>query len=370
MKDKSSSQSIGIKQIADALGISIGSVDRALHGRAGVSPATRDRVLKMAARLDYKPNIAARNLKLNRHIRIGIFLPKQIASFFDPLRAGIREAYREATGANIELTLHSYPHIGEGDITCLQKHNWQQFDGIIIAPGNPADLNEIAQSADKQAKPIVFVATDAPRIPHLSSIAVEAGTSGGIAAELLGQLIPHESSVITITGDLRIQDHVDKLRGFAAGLAVHSPHLSLLPAIESHESPGDAHRAALRLLRQHTDLSGIYINTANSIPVLRAVEECGKLGKIRIIATDLFPELADLIESGNVFATLNQRPHTQGKLAFECLSRYLVSRIAPRRKIRLTPHIVLRSNLSLMMDSLTSPASLPPVLEAGPFGTS
>ena len=79
----------GIKELADALGISIGTVDRALHGRNGVSPKTRDRVLKMARKLNYTPNLAARNLKLNRHVRIGAFLPEQIASFFDPLKAGI-----------------------------------------------------------------------------------------------------------------------------------------------------------------------------------------------------------------------------------------------------------------------------------------
>lgn len=85
----------GIRQIADALSISIGTVDRALHARSGVSPKTRDRVLKMAAKLQYSPNVAARNLRLNRHLRVGVFLPEQIASFFDILREGIREAAEE-----------------------------------------------------------------------------------------------------------------------------------------------------------------------------------------------------------------------------------------------------------------------------------
>ncbi|HLY64073.1 MAG TPA: helix-turn-helix domain-containing protein, partial [Chloroflexota bacterium] len=54
----------GIKEIAKALGISIGTVDRALHGRAGISPQTRAKVLRMADKLNYRPNIAARSLKL------------------------------------------------------------------------------------------------------------------------------------------------------------------------------------------------------------------------------------------------------------------------------------------------------------------
>jgi hypothetical protein len=42
---------IGIKDIAKALGISIGTVDRAIHSRGGINPITKERVLKMAQTL-------------------------------------------------------------------------------------------------------------------------------------------------------------------------------------------------------------------------------------------------------------------------------------------------------------------------------
>jgi LacI family transcriptional regulator len=342
----------GIKELADALGISIGTVDRALHGRNGVSPQTRDRVLKMARKLNYTPNLAARNLKLNRHVRIGVFLPQQIASFFDPLKAGIRAASHGTTGATVEVVFHSFPRLGEGDLDAMERHDWRQFDGIIMAPGNPARLNSISRIAEEENKTIVYVATDAARTHRLASIAVESAVSGGIAAELLGQIIRENRTVVAITGDLKIQDHAEKLRGFAASLAILSPHLRLLPAIESHESPEDAHKSALLLLERNPDLGGIYINTANSMPVMRALDESGRLGRVQVIATDLFPEMEHLIEAGHVFASLHQRPFTQGKMAFEILSRYLVNGSAPRRIVRLAPHIVLRSNLALFMDSL------------------
>ena len=53
----------GIKDIAKALGISIGTVDRAIHSRGGINPITKERVLKMAQTLRYKPNLAARYLE-------------------------------------------------------------------------------------------------------------------------------------------------------------------------------------------------------------------------------------------------------------------------------------------------------------------
>jgi hypothetical protein len=74
-------KSSGIKDIARTLGISIGTVDRALHDRSGVSPKTKARVLQMAARLGYKPNLAAQALKLNRRVRVAVILPRPIACF-------------------------------------------------------------------------------------------------------------------------------------------------------------------------------------------------------------------------------------------------------------------------------------------------
>jgi LacI family transcriptional regulator len=353
MKEETSGGRAGIKQIADSLRISIGTVDRALHDRLGVSAKTRDRVLKMAQKLNYSPNLAARNLKLNRHFRIGVFLPEQIASFFNPLREGIKSAANGSAGTAAEVVFHSYPRLREGDVKAMETHDWRQFDGVILAPGNPQRLSRICRNAEQENKPLVFVATDAGRMNRLSSITVESAVSGGIAAQLLGQIVRPHKAVVAITGDLKIQDHAEKLRGFAASLATLAPQLHMLPAIESHESPKDARRAALKLIASSPNLGGIYINTANSIPVIQALEESGHLGKVQVIATDLFPEMAQLIKSGQVFATLNQRPFTQGRMAFEILSRFLVSGVPPSRTVRLAPHIVLRSNLVLFMDGLS-----------------
>lgn len=351
MKSDERNKPAGIKEIADALHISIGTVDRALHDRPGVSARTRDRVLKMAQKLKYKPNIAARSLRLNRHLRIGVFLPREISFFFDTLRDGIR-VEAERAGASVDLEFYEYPLLGVGDVEAMKKADWQSFDGIILAPAEPERLMEITRAASQAAKPIVFVATDAPRLPRQASISTDAYVSGGIAADLLGRFINEESSVALFTGSLRVEDHAEKLRGFAASLATLSSHLTLLPVVETHESPQEAYKEAMALLKSQRRLRGIYVNTANSIPVMRAIRESQRLGKISVVTTDLFPELAALIESGHVAASLYQRPFTQGRLAFEALYQCLNNSSQPKLVTRLAPHIVLRSNLVLFADTL------------------
>lgn len=352
MNDKNSKPA-GIKEIATALGISIGTVDRALHGRPGVSAKTRAKVLKMADSLSYRPNLAARSLKLNRRLRIAVHLPEQIASFFDALRDGIRAAAEATHGLTVDLEFRTFPRLGEGDAELLEKDLDRDHDGIILTPGNPAVIEPLIRHFAQRGTPVICVASDAPRTERIAGISVDGMASGGIAAELLSRTIQKEGSVGTITGSLSTLDHSAKLRGFAATLATLAPHLSLIPAIESHERPNEAYQAALALLSRSPKPSGLYISTANSLPVLRALEEQKCLDQMQIVTTDLFPELVPFIESGKVVATIYQRPFTQGKSAFETLVRYLLEGVRPDSSTRLAPHIVLRSNLHLFLSRVT-----------------
>jgi LacI family transcriptional regulator len=342
----------GIKEIADALGISIGTVDRALHGRSGISPETHAKVVKMAAKLNYKPNVAARSLKLNRRLRFAVHLPEQIACFFDPVREGVASAAEAALGAQVKLDFRTYPRLGEGDTETLEEDMKENYDGFILTAGNQSRIDPLLRRLAERNISVVCVASDAPRSPRLATVSVDASISGGIAAELLARTVPRGGTIVPITGDLNTQDHIEKLRGFAGTLATFAPHLQLLPSIESHDSSEEAYKKTLALLRRKPRPDGIYINTANSLPVLRALKEQDLLGKVQVVTTDLFAELIPLIESGAVLATLNQRPFTQGRLAFEVLFRFLVEGIRPQTVTRLAPHIVLRSNLSLFSQQL------------------
>ena len=346
----------GIKDLAKALGISIGTVDRALHARPGVNAVTRSRVLKMAQKLGYRPNLAARNLKLNRRLRIAVQMPSEIASFFQPLMKGVRLA-AEALGSGITLEVATYPRLGQGDVALLKEALKQDFDGFLITPGDPAAVQPLIQEIAQRSTPVVCVASDAPRSERLGSVTVDAFVSGSLAAELLAQTVPGNGQVAVLTGELSTFDHAEKLRGFAATLATLAPHLTLLPVSEGHENPGEAYAQTRKLLARKPLPCGIYVNTANSMPVMRALEEHGAVGKIKVITTDLFPTLVPLIESGAILATLYQRPETQGRMAFDMLVRYLLEGLHPAAQVRLAPHIIMRSNLPLFLDRIISARS-------------
>src|SRR5260370_28643740 len=77
----------GVQKIAELAKVSIGTVDRALHNRPGISEATRKKVLRIAKKLAYTPHPAARILSVgSANLRIGVCIPEAIHLFYDVIR--------------------------------------------------------------------------------------------------------------------------------------------------------------------------------------------------------------------------------------------------------------------------------------------
>ncbi|MCQ4041623.1 LacI family DNA-binding transcriptional regulator [Streptantibioticus rubrisoli] len=89
-----------IKDIARRAGVSQSAVSFALNDRPGVSPATRERVRRVAEQLGWQPSTAARALSGEGAATVGLVLARPartlgVESFFLRLVSGVQEALAE-----------------------------------------------------------------------------------------------------------------------------------------------------------------------------------------------------------------------------------------------------------------------------------
>jgi LacI family transcriptional regulator len=105
------------------------SVSRAINNRPKVSSETRERILKFAQKLDYRPNRYARALTTNRSYLIGIVVPDMMHSFFAELSRGIEATTRAAGYQNLICNTEEDPVVELGEVSALLNHT----DGLIIA---------------------------------------------------------------------------------------------------------------------------------------------------------------------------------------------------------------------------------------------
>ncbi len=84
---------IRIKDIARLADVSVGTVDRVLHGRTGVSEASRKRVEEILKQLDYQPNMYASALASNKKYLFVCLLPQhKEGDYWTDVELGMKRA--------------------------------------------------------------------------------------------------------------------------------------------------------------------------------------------------------------------------------------------------------------------------------------
>jgi LacI family transcriptional regulator len=339
-----------LRDIAKALGVSIGSVHRALHDNPGVSPMTKMKVLQMAGTLGYRPNLAARYLSSKKTLRISVNTLKGTTSFWDEVRAGIRQAAASILLENIELDFRTYPCLGKGEEEAFESAIRDKVDGIITFPSRPQILLPWIRRASRARIPVVCVGTDAAGSGRLGIVAIDTLASGSIAADLMGRFLNGQEGSIAVTlFDMAITEHAEKYAAFEDTLRSFYPKLHLLEPIEDHDMESEAYAKCLKLFETCPDLCGVYVTTEASIPVLNAARDANVLQRLTIIATDLFLDLVPQIRSGAVAATIYQRPRSQGQIAFRMLHEFLLEGVSQSHQVALVPHLVMRGNLDFFL---------------------
>ena len=144
MKSKRS----GIPRIAELAGVSIGTVDRALHGRPGINDETRQRVLDIAKKIGYRPNLAARSLSTGKRVRIGVCVPQEIRYFYNEMWEGINEEVRRYSDRGVEFVLHAIPELGKGERQAFRTILESDVRGIVLTPGVPEAMTPLIDSAE------------------------------------------------------------------------------------------------------------------------------------------------------------------------------------------------------------------------------
>ena len=341
----------GIHLIAKLAQVSIGTVDRALHGRAGISDSTRQRILQIAQQVRYTPNLAARALSVAKaNIKIGVCVPREIHFFYDQLWSGILDEARQVAHLGIQFVNRPVQALGEGDSYGFKRLVASGVDGIILTAGNPKALRPLIDDAEQKGIPVLCVSTDAPESRRSSVVCVEPRNNGCLAGELMGKLVPPSSKVAIIAGMLSAEDHRKKAEGFMEAFPRYCAGGRILKVIEGHENEEESFQKTFELLSKTPGIAGIYVNTVNCLPVCRALGARGLAGKVKLIATDLFAEMSPYLEKGTITASIYQQPHRQGQLAVRLMADHLTNRVQLPSAIYLSPGVVMASNLHLFRE--------------------
>lgn len=197
------------QDVADLAGVSRATVSAFLNSRTWVSNHSKSLIVDAIKELNYKPNAAARALKLKETDAVGLVLPV-LSDFYTPLLKAINTA---VTVRNYDLILCSSDSDPERERHLLQTLYSKRLRGILLVPTSSKNSDYISQLSTEI--PIIQVNR---RIPNLE---VDAIVSNNFKAayEATNFLINRGRRQIVFFGETRNDlAHSDKRRGFLSAI--------------------------------------------------------------------------------------------------------------------------------------------------------
>jgi DNA-binding LacI/PurR family transcriptional regulator len=148
-----SKQATTIKDIARLLGLSKSTVSRALTEHSDINPITKQKVLELAKKMDYQPNLLAQNLKQKRTNTIGVIIPETVNRFFAKAVGGIQQVANRA-GYNVIICQSDESMATERNN--LQTLLASRVDGLLVSVSKETDKQDHFEQVIDKGVPLVF----------------------------------------------------------------------------------------------------------------------------------------------------------------------------------------------------------------------
>ncbi|MFF2389151.1 LacI family DNA-binding transcriptional regulator [Agromyces sp. NPDC058104] len=131
-------RSVTLEAVAERAGVSLKTASNAVNGTGRMADATRERVLAVVAEMEYKVNVAARNLTLGRTGAVTLALPTLKAAYLAELAEGVMVAARELDLVVYVTTVPDDATHGSRDY--LRRFNVHQSDGLLFSMAEQEQL--------------------------------------------------------------------------------------------------------------------------------------------------------------------------------------------------------------------------------------
>ncbi len=330
-----------IKDIARIAKVSAPAVSMALRGHPRISQRTRERILRIAKKLNYQPNFLARSLVVRRTNTIGLIITSILNPFYPELAKGIQDKAIEL-GYNIILCSTSYDLKLEKYF--IQVLRGKGVDGIIFTSVEARDPN-IKSLVDDQFPFILVNRRVHNRLLENKTdyITLDNFMGGFMAVEHLYNLGHRRIGIVA--GDLRASTAIERLKGskaFFQQAGLNYPEDLLIEVFFSKEQAYEGARRLMSLDHPPTaifaqnDYMGLGVREAVLGLGLKIPEDVALMGFDNISASGL---------AGVDMTTIAGKKYEIGSRAVECLVRRINGEDFNRANhILLEPELIIRKS--------------------------
>ena len=325
-----------MRDVAALAGVSLKTVSRVVNEEPGVSPDVRERVSAAVQRLDYRPNLAASNLRRTgaRSGLVGALVQDLSNSFSASLLRSLEDAARRRGTAVLAASLDEET---EREQSLVHDLVTRRVDGLVIMPASERQDYLLAEL--RNDTPVVFVDRP-PRGVDADSVTVDnfRGARTGVE-HLLAQGHRRIAALLDIE---TISTAARRHEGFDAAYADRGLRADPRLVVPNLRSTDEATEVMLSLLALDDPPTAVFTGrNILSTGAVRALAERGLRREVALVGFDDFP-LADLLDPP--LTVIRQDVQRIGKTVADLLFARIDGDTSSARHIVIEPTLVERGS--------------------------
>jgi LacI family transcriptional regulator len=333
---------ITIYDIAKQLDLSAATVSRALKDHPAINKHTKKKIADLAAKLGYRSNNFASNLRKQKTNTIGVMLHELRSQFMTSVLAGIEKV---TTEANYDLIIaHSSESAAKEVANALNLFH-KRVDGVIASLAFDTDNLDHFQPFERKGIPVIFF----DRVFEGADGAKVIINNRKAGYEATAHLIEQGCKRIAhITASLKRNVYAERLKGYQLALADHGIKYNEKLVFEDDLSEEASIRNARKILAMRPMPDGIFItNDFCAAVCIQTLKEAG----VRV------PEDIAVVGFNNDVITKIIEPklttiNYPGIEIGEIVARNMINHLNGNTNINLTNTIIIKSELIVRESSV------------------
>ncbi|WP_275786968.1 LacI family DNA-binding transcriptional regulator [Pararhizobium gei] len=335
------------KDLAEAAGVSLATVDRVLNDRANVSKKTYRLVNEAIEKIGFFKNPAAVNLARNKTYRFRFVLPTAGDQYLQELLQRVEEA-KDALQS--DLTAVEAVRIPIGDPHSVAKYlsaiDANTMDGVaIMAPESPQVRDAMARLLERGIKVVQFLSGQ-EKLENTDFVGIDNFAAGATAGKIIGRFLRGEAGRIMVVAEtMMAQDSIERRLGFDSIINSQFPHLKSLPSLETYGDEKRARTIIQRTLENNVDITAAYVLSAEARVPIAAIGQNGDLARLTVVVHERTPFTEDALRKEQIDAIIAQDPGHAVRSALRIMRARTDLRepLASQEKIRI--EVLLKENL-------------------------
>ncbi|MBB5575372.1 MULTISPECIES: LacI family DNA-binding transcriptional regulator [Rhizobium] len=335
------------KDLAEAAGVSLATVDRVLNDRPNVSKKTVRSVHEAIERIGFIRNPAAVSLARNKSYRFRFVLPKSGDLY---LRELLRRVEDLGAALKADLTDIDYVQIPTEDAHGIAKYlagiGEDELDGVaLMAPESPQVRDALARLLERDIKVVQFLSGQ-EKLPAADFVGVDNFAAGATAGKLIGTFVCRAPGKVMVVADtMQSLDSIQRRHGFDTIINEQFPNLRSLPSIETHADEKRANQIIARVLENNRDIIAVYVLSSEARVPLAAAAANIDLVNLSVVVHERTPFSEEALRDGRIDAVIAQDPGHAVRSAIRIMRARADARepLAEQERIRI--EVLLKENL-------------------------